>query len=342
VLTEPKALERLGPGALCVVEQSPTGPIYGRQVTVAESLDDGRVRIAKWVRRLTGWNGRLAQLPMWESKIVPLLEKRLATQNLPLLRMIRQPDRMIAQLSLARWAMRVPVDTHGVALWRPEEREVLSPDCARCELVSVCRGLSTATGTALLWRRLGLVDAGGAPTLRGRIVGFFSQGDGLAIAAGLEDETYPLDELVYDLADLDAGFRFCGEESRWTGRLAIACQERYGLQSVPGYLENGLPPKYGAGAEQIVASVLANPQNKQGWLTDQLGAGDIDRVIIEWRSLLRRIAHAPDLEWPRWLALKQMARGILNETESPTLIDLPPLEYHQTRKLDHRLLLRRH
>jgi hypothetical protein len=342
VLTEPKALERLGPGALCVVEQSPTGPIYGRQVTVAESLDDGRVRIAKWVRRLTGWNGRLAQLPVWESKIVPLVEKRLATQNLPLLRMIRQPDRMIAQLSLARWPMRVPVDTHGVALWRPEEREVLSPDCARCELVSVCRGLSTATGTALLWRRLGLVDAGGAPTLRGRIVGFFSPGDGLAIAAGLEDETYPLDELVYDLADLDAGFRFCGEESRWTGRLAIACQERYGLQSVPGYLENGLPPKYGAGAEQIVASVLANPQNKQVWLTDQLGAGDIDRVIIEWRSLLRRIAHAPDLEWPRWLALKQMARGILNETESPTLIDLPPLEYHQTRKLDHRLQLRRH
>ena len=342
VLTEPKALERLGPGALCVVEQSPAGPIYGRQVTVAESLDDGRVRIAKWVRRLTGWNGRLAQLPVWESKIVPLLEGRLAAQNLPLMRMIRQPDRMVAQLSLARWPMRVPVDAHGVALWRPEEREVLSPDCASCELVSVCRGLSTATGTALLWRRLGLVDARGAPTLRGRIVSFFSQGDGLAIAAGLEDEAYPLDELVYDLANLDAGFRFCGEDSRWTGRLAMACQERYGLQSVPGYLENGLPPKYGAGAEQIVASVHANPLNKQAWLTDLLGAGDIDRVIIEWRSLLRRIAHAPDIEWPRWLALKQIARGILNETESPTLIDLPPLEYHQTRRLDHRLLLRRH
>jgi hypothetical protein len=44
--------------------------------------------------------------------------------------------------------------------------------------------------------------------MRGRIVSFFSQGDGLAIAAALEDETYPLDELVYDLANLDAGFRF--------------------------------------------------------------------------------------------------------------------------------------
>jgi hypothetical protein len=202
--------------------------------------------------------------------------------------------------------------------------------------------LSTATGTALLWRRLGLVDAEGAPTLRGRIVSFFSQGDGLAVAAALEDPSYPLDELVYDLANLEAGFRFCGEESRWAGRLALASQERFGLQSIPGYLENGLPPKYGAGAEQIVASVHKNPMSKQAWLTDLLGAGDIDRIIIEWRSLLRRIAHAPDLAWPRWMALKQIARGILNETESPTIIDLPPLEYHQTRRVDHRLVLRGH
>jgi superfamily II DNA/RNA helicase len=342
VLTEPKALERLGPGALCVVDQTSAGPIYGRQVTVAESLGDGRVRIAKWLRRLTGWNGRQAQPAVWEERIVPLMERRLAAQNLPLLRVIRQPERIVAQLSLARLPMRVPVDRHGVALWRPTEREVLPADCARCEFGPICRNLSTATGTALLWRRLGLVDAAGVPTLRGRVVSFFSQGDGLAIAAGLEDEAYALDEMVYGLANLDAGFRFCGEDSRWAGRLAIACQERFGLQSVPGYLENGLPPKYGAGAEQIVASVHRSPLNKQAWLTDLLGAGDIDRVFIEWRSLLRRIAHAPDLDWPRWLALKQMARGILNETESPTIVDLPPLEYHQTRRLDHRLQLRRH
>ena len=42
------------------------------------------------------------------------------------------------------------------------------------------------TGVALLWRRLGLVDAAGVPTLRGRIVSFFTQGDGLAIAAALD------------------------------------------------------------------------------------------------------------------------------------------------------------
>ena len=74
----------------------------------------------------------------------------------------------------------------------------------------------------------------GIPTLRGRILSFFSQGVGLAIAAALEDERYPLDELIYDLANLDGGFRFCGDENRWAGRLAIACHEKYGLQSLPG------------------------------------------------------------------------------------------------------------
>jgi hypothetical protein len=208
--------------------------------------------------------------------------------------------------------------------------------------VPVCKQLPTSTGTALLWRRLNLIDAAGVPTRRGKLVSFFSQGDGLAIAAALEDEKYPLDEFVYDLANLDAGFRFCGDENRFGGRLAIACHEKFGLQSFPGYLENGLPPKYGAGAEQIVASVHKNPMNKQGWLNDLVGVGDIDRVIIEWRSLLRQIAHAPDLEWPRWRALQAMARTILNETESPTLTDLPPLEYNQTKRVDHRLILRRH
>src|SRR5439155_133935 len=113
-----------------------------------------------------------------------------------------------------------------------------------------------------------------------QIVSFFPQGDGLAIAAGLEEGSYPLDELIYDLANLDAGFRFCGEENRWAGRLAMVCHERYGLQSIPGYLENGVPPKYGSGAEQVVAAIHKNPLSKHAWVTELLGAGDIDRIVI--------------------------------------------------------------
>jgi superfamily II DNA/RNA helicase len=342
ILTEPAALEKIGTGALVVLSESGGLKTYGRSITVAEKLNDNRVLIAKWIRRLTNWNGRQAPLELWQQKIVPLVEQKLAKQKTPAVRFVTHGHKILAHVSLGELTMRIPVDKHGVALWRPKEREVLPADCAVCSLVPVCKQLPTSTGTALLWRRLGLVDAAGVPTMRGRLVSFFQQGDGLAIAAALEDGKYPLDELVYDLANLDAGFRFCGEDNRWGGHLADACHERYGLQSIPGYLENGLPPKYGCGAEQVVASVHKNPLNKHGWVTDLLGPGDIDRAIIEWRSLLRQISHAPDLEWPRWRALQAMAKGILNETQSPTVTELPPLEYNQTRRIDHRLVLRRH
>jgi hypothetical protein len=62
----------------------------------------------------------------------------------------------------------------------------------------------------------------------------------------------------------------------------------------------------------------------------------------EWRSLRRRIAHAPKLEWPRGTAFQAMPRGILHETESPTVTDLPSVESHQTKRLAHRLVFRQH
>jgi hypothetical protein len=341
-LSVPDALEKIGAGILCVLSESETGKTYGRSMTVADKLGDDRVIIAKWVRRLTNWNGRQAPLDVWTQKIAPLVEAKLAHQKTPVVRFITQANRIVAQVSIADLSMRVPVDSHGVSLWKPIERDILHADCAKCSLVQTCRALPMATGTALLWRRLGLVDAAGVPTRRGRIVSFFSHGDGLAVAAALEDPRYPLDELIYDLANLDAGFRFCGEENRWGGRLAVVCHHVFGQQSIPGYLENGVPPKYGAGAEQVVAAIHKNPLNKHAWVTDLLGAGDIDRIIIEWRSLLRQISHAPELDLPRWRALQAMAKAILQETESPTVTDLPPLEYNQTKRIDHRLSMRRH
>jgi superfamily II DNA/RNA helicase len=341
-LSEPAALEKVGFGALCVLSDNEEGRVYGRAITVAERLRDDRVILSKWVRRLTRWSGRQAPLATWKDKIAPLVEVKLAEQKTPVVCFVNQAHQIVAQVSLADLPLRVPVDKHGVSLWRPQEREVLPYNCAQCPLVPVCRKLPTTTGTALLWRRLGLVDAAGIPTLRGRVVSSFTQGNGLAIATALEDEKYPLDELIYDLANLDAGFRFCGDDNRWAGRLAMVCHEKFGLQTITGYLENGVPPGYGSGAEQIVASVHKDPATKHRWITPLLGVGDIDRVIIEWRSLLRQTAHARDLDWPRWRALQAMARTILNETESPTLTDLPPLEFHQTRRVEHRLILRRH
>ncbi len=337
-----EAVEKVGTGTLCVVTEQAGKPVYGRASTVADVLSDERVLLAKWVRRGLNWDTRQVPLAEWQERVLPALKKRLTEMKTPVLKIVSEGHRILAHVSIAQLPVRVCVDKYGTALWRPVEREVLPSDCARCALVPVCLALPTSTGVALLWRRLGLVDAAGNPTRRGQLVSFFSQGDGLAIVAALEHHDYPLEELIYDLANLDGGFRFCGEENRWGGKLANACHDLYGLQSVPGYLENGMPPKYGAGAETVVAAVHKNPAAKHAWISDLLGPGDIDRVIIEWRSMLRQIAHAPELDWERWRELQRLARTTLNETESPTLTDLPPLEYHQTRRVDHRLILRRH
>jgi superfamily II DNA/RNA helicase len=341
-LADPAVMEKLSGGPICLLQDDDCGKLYGRAVTVADLLVNDRVLLAKWVRRLTNWNGRQTPRATWDQEVVPLLEKKLAAQKTPLVRLVEAERRIIAHLSLAQAILRVPVDSHGVAFWRPIQREVMPPDCAMCPLAPLCQTLPTATGVALLWRRMGLIDASGAPTRRGTIASFFTQGNGLAVAAALEQESYPVEELIYDLANLDGGFRFCGEDNRWAGRLAMACRKTYGSQSIPGYLESGVPPKYGAGAEQVVAAVRKDPSSKHGWVTELLGPGDIDRAIIEWRSTLRQIWRAPDLHWPRWRELQRRAKEILNETESPTVTDLPPLEYHQTKRVDHRLILRRH
>ena len=164
----------------------------------------------------------------------------------------------------------------------------------------------------------------------------------LAVAAALEDASLTIPELAYELANLHAGHRFAQGDARWDGRIAMACRKLFGTQTITGYLDNGVPPEYGAGAEEIAADVHRDPYGKDGWATEFLGVGDIDRMIIEWRSVLRQVAHAPDLEWSRWEALKDRARAILRETESPTLTDLPPLDYQQTKRVNHRLSLRRH
>ena len=57
-----------------------------------------------------------------------------------------------------------------------------------------------------------------------------------------------------------------------------------------------------------------------------LHSGDIERVDIEWKSLLSLIAFAPPLKLPRWLELQKMASQIIGDTDvSEQLPDLPDL-----------------
>jgi hypothetical protein len=162
-----------------------------------------------------------------------------------------------------------------------------------------------------------LIGKNGLPTRRGIIFSFFNKGEGLAVAAALEDETYPIDELIYDIANLRAGHRFSGDDSHYGGHLGMLCQELYDRATYPGYLELGVPENYGDGAAEVMRELTEGGTHRSSGrrVTDLLRPGDIERALLEWQSLLRQIVHAPDLEIPRWRALKTAASDMLNRVD---------------------------
>ena len=98
----------------------------------------------------------------------------------------------------------------------------------------------------------------GRPRGVASIFSFFQAGEGLAIAAALEDESYPIDDLVFDLANIRGGPRFAGEDAPMGGRLGIFCQRVYERADYPGYLEMGVPAHYGAGAAEVMRELCEN------------------------------------------------------------------------------------
>ena len=191
-------------------------------------------------------------------------------------------------------------DSLGQALLDPPERTALPLACRDCSELEHDQTVEIVASPAYAWRQLGLVEHDGKPTRRGVVFGFFQAGEGLAIAAALEDESYPMSDLVFDLANIRAGPRFAGEDSRLAGRLGALCQTVYQRADHPGYLEMGVPVHYGAGASEVMRELLENPGGRYRITSDLLRHGDIERAMMEWRSLLRHIAAAPDLDWARW------------------------------------------
>ena len=164
------------------------------------------------------------------------------------------------------------------------------------------------------------------------IFSFFHHGEGRAVAAALEDASYAIEDLVFDLANLRAGPRFSGDESPFSGRLGALCQTIYQRADFDDYLTMGAPTEYGAGAAEIVRSIIEHDTPRAKLLTDAIRLGDLERALIEWRSVLRHIAHAPDYDWDRWRALQRAARHYIEQSPSPTVAALPPLTGAQRRR----------
>ncbi len=215
-------------------------------------------------------------------------------------------------------------DSHGAFLRDPPVRESLPEPCRNCpELERYCRVAPIVPSPAFAWRRLGLVERDGTPTQRGEIFSFFNNGEGLAIAAALEDASYPIDTLVFDLANLRAGHRFAEDESPFGGRLGALCQQVYERADHPGYLEMGVPVNYGAGASEVVREIIEHGGSKTKLLTASLRPGDIERALAEWRSLVRHIALAPEHPNTRWAELKTACSRYVENATAP--LHLPEL-----------------
>ncbi|MGI8481552.1 MAG: hypothetical protein ACR2MF_05740 [Chthoniobacterales bacterium] len=328
-LTLPRMLDGRGFGNLCKLREQ---GIYGREIPLAIAVDDENLTPVKWLRKvLAAQDRQIAKLTKaaFEDHILPRI---LELTGGEIAELVTRGNTMTARVDFSAVEVRAQVDSHGRALQSPPEREALPPVCRDCSERE--HGLTTPieSSPAYAWRVLGLVEPDGRPTRRGRVFSFFQGGEGLAIAAALEEESYAIEELIFDIANIRAGPRFAGEDAVMGGRLGILCQRTYGRADQPGYLEMGVPIHYGSGASEVIREVNANPGARYKSLTESLRAGDIERALMEWRSLLRHIVGAPLLEWERWAQLKSEAARFIETSISPALLDLPPLLAAQQRR----------
>ncbi len=254
-------------------------------------------------------------------------------QNPTLAALVPRGEQLFARFSFHEEPTRAWIDSHGAALVDPPERRDLPPACQGCVELEWCTSVDISASPAFAWRQLGLIEPDGRPTRRGILFSYFHHGEGLAVAAALEDESYSMDDLVFDLANLRAGPRFAGDDSPYGGRLGALCQQTYRRADFPGYLEMGVPVDYGAGASEVVREMVEHQTPRQKMLTESLRQGDLERALIEWRSLLRHITWAPDYDWNRWRDLKAAAALYVESTQSPSLDDLPPLTNAQRQRM---------
>jgi superfamily II DNA/RNA helicase len=324
-LTVPRMLDGRGFGNLCKLRDK---GIYGREIPLATIVGDDLIAPVKWLRK------KLEQKSLAKARldelIVPVIAEITGGE---IAEMVTRGHTISARIDFSRIQTSAVVDSLGCALLDPPEREAIPLVCRQCSELEHDLTRTITASPAYAWRQLGLVTEDGTPTRRGVLFSFFQAGEGLAIAAALEDETYPIDDLVFDLANIRAGPRFAGEEALLGGRLGILCQRIYGRADHPGYLEMGVPVQYGSGASEAIRELISNPSARYRLTNESLRHGDIERALMEWRSLLRHIVGAPVLEWDRWQALQKIAAHFIGNTSSPASVEFPPLLASQQRRL---------
>lgn len=317
---------------------------YGREIPVATYLE-GNSEKGRKVTLIKSFRKKLREsttedIPRIRKKFSRKVWRRNGLEEIlrdrfPLLSQGGELVEMVDRGKVLR--ARLSYESAFVLGWKDVRGKVLlNPPMRRVKRIydSPFREISEKSGRDLdmmspceAWYELGLIDENARPTTRGKIFSFFSRGEGLAIAVAVEDLNYSIDELIFDLANLRAGHRFRSFATS-ESRLAMVCREAFGFRDCRGYLRSGLPDEYGEGATEAI-------HNRKRLLSENqesvdFSSGDLERVEIEWKSLVSLIARAPSLPIDRWQELQKRARAIVGENAMVRdLPDLPELPSRQ-------------
>ncbi len=316
-LTKPDSLRGVVIGTPCRLPMADGSVRHGRAVPLAHFPKTGetdRLEPADWLRKaLLKHEGPRGPRRQWkletlEKEILPLLPKLTqggqACGELYVLR-----DAVLVRLDYSKANVRVIPDADEKPLINPLRRSVQKEDIHLGTVLG--GGHISAARAGRLWLKLGLIDADARPTRRGEIAALFQHGEGLAVAAALEDESYDVHDLAWDLAELRAGERVAAG-GRSSSRLGACCRLTFKSLTAEGYLRDGLPESFGEGCAEVLRGFVLHgklpPPDAEG---RGPGTGDLERAILEWRSTLRLIAHGSAHPWERWRALSAAAREVL-------------------------------
>jgi len=305
-LRAPCTLELLNQGRACKLGDGRSFT-YGKEVPVAR-FTGVHFQPLPWIQKLLGLDKSEAFSETELIRdIIPLLESQWAPGFFHSTA-LHGPN-LMARLSLANIPVNAVIMPDGVALIDPPKRRVSSlPEVGESLIFNPAPG-----SAAYAWRKLGLVDESGMPTPRGRLFSRFQSGEGLMVAAALEDPGYPIEDIVAHLANLRGGPRFMDFADGPSHRLAAVSREIYGHVDHEGYLDGGLCPGFGEGTCEALSIHRSGGMRALEKETDAIRRGDIERATLEWRSLLRHIVHAADPLFPRWHELQAAARQFLEK-----------------------------
>ena len=182
----------------------------------------------------------------------------------------RQAGELIsARLDFSKVKVTALLDSLGNALLDPPERRALPLVCRACpNWHTIRRSNCCLARLRLAEARSGRTDGNADPTRRRFL--FLPGRRGTRHRRRPRRGTYPIDDLVFDLANIRAGPRFAGEDAPLGGRLGALCQRVYERADHPGYLEMGVPVHYGAGASEVIREVVTNPSGRYKMTSDSL------------------------------------------------------------------------